>query len=420
MASPPRRSGLDDPETTNPRSQPVARPPDDQATRAVEGMAPIAELRAALGTQGAGGAQTLPLFAMPDAIIVGRGTASDWQLEDTSLSRKHAQFRWNGRELTVEDLGSANGTRVNGRPARNPTPVKPGDTVQLGTVIITLALTAPLPSQDDQATRMVAQADVGLPPLSAQATVVRAPAPSPAGAGDFAERARNHQPHAQQLFTPERDFAGPDEQTRAWDPRAALVRAPDRAIDAELADKLKTLWREKRRTLVLAGAAAWVAVLLIVWAAFEKGPTIEDVTASQTAKAKGSQKPVVTQLAPPKSPSPTANTAAKDPTAAAKDPNTTAKDPNTTAKDPTLPTTKNPETTAVAGQENEDSARTNAADPATIDRDDQLERAVAAYDQGRMQEALGLWKHLAADGKDATAKFMVELIESRLGSGATP
>lgn len=416
MASPPRRSGLDDPETTNPRSQPMARPTDDQATRAVEGMAPIAELRAALGTQGSAGAQTLPLFAMPDAIIVGRGTASDWQLEDTSLSRKHAQFRWNGRELTVEDLGSANGTRVNGRPARNPTPVKPGDTVQLGTVIITLALTAPAPTQDEQATRMVAQAEIGLPPLSAQPTVVRAP--SPVGAGDFGERAqaRPH-PHAQQLFSPEKDFAGPDEQTRPWDPRAALVRAPDRAIDAELAERLKTLWREKRRTLLLAGAAAWVALLLIAWAAFENGPTEEDAPPSQTAKTKGktkdsSGKPVVTQLTPPKSPSPAANTAVKDP-------NTTPNISNTTAKDPVAPTEKNPETTAAAVPNNDDSASANAADPATLDRDDQLERAVAAYDQGRMQEALGLWRHLAADGKDATARFMVELIESRLGAGGT-
>src|SRR5262245_7438808 len=103
--------------------------PDDQATAAHSDVGIIAELRAIFGT---GEKKTLPLYALPDQIVVGRGTASDWQLDDPSLSRKHCQFRWNGKALTVEDLGSANGTRVGGRSARQPTPVGADDVVQLG------------------------------------------------------------------------------------------------------------------------------------------------------------------------------------------------------------------------------------------------------------------------------------------------
>ena len=46
---------------------------------------------------GNGEKKALPLYALPDQIVVGRGTACDWQLDDPSLSRKHCQFRWNGK-----------------------------------------------------------------------------------------------------------------------------------------------------------------------------------------------------------------------------------------------------------------------------------------------------------------------------------
>ncbi|MGZ3439966.1 MAG: FHA domain-containing protein, partial [Polyangia bacterium] len=105
--------------------------PDEQPTAAHSDVGIVAELRAAFGT---GDKKTLPLYALPDQIVVGRGTACDWQLDDPSLSRKHCQFRWNGKLLTVEDLGSANGTRVGARSARQPVPVGPDDVVQLGTV----------------------------------------------------------------------------------------------------------------------------------------------------------------------------------------------------------------------------------------------------------------------------------------------
>ncbi len=66
-----------------------------------------------------------------EPIIVGRGTRSGIRILDTEVSRSHAQFRYDGEKCIVEDLGSSNGTLVNGRPIRR-TVLKNGDRVQIG------------------------------------------------------------------------------------------------------------------------------------------------------------------------------------------------------------------------------------------------------------------------------------------------
>ena len=55
-------------------------------------------------------------IALPEgrAIVVGRGAASDVHLADDTVSRQHAQLRADDRGIAVRDLGSANGTAVNG------------------------------------------------------------------------------------------------------------------------------------------------------------------------------------------------------------------------------------------------------------------------------------------------------------------
>ena len=47
--------------------------------------------------------------------VLGRGTEADVRLPDTGVSRKHADVQLVGSTVTVEDLGSTNGTLVNGR-----------------------------------------------------------------------------------------------------------------------------------------------------------------------------------------------------------------------------------------------------------------------------------------------------------------
>lgn len=71
------------------------------------------------------------VFPVVGECTVGRATENQLVLDDPSLSRKHAQLRGQGRRLEVADLGSSNGTFVNGRKVGRATAV-PGDTVRFG------------------------------------------------------------------------------------------------------------------------------------------------------------------------------------------------------------------------------------------------------------------------------------------------
>ena len=51
--------------------------------------------------------------AVVDELVIGRENA-DLVLEDTEISRRHAVVRWRALALEIEDLGSSNGTFVDG------------------------------------------------------------------------------------------------------------------------------------------------------------------------------------------------------------------------------------------------------------------------------------------------------------------
>jgi putative nucleotidyltransferase with HDIG domain len=71
--------------------------------------------------------------------MVGRGPQCQIQLADESLSRTHCLFGWEGDEPYVEDLGSTNGTVVNGLAVKRQR-LTSGDVVRLGpTVCITVS-----------------------------------------------------------------------------------------------------------------------------------------------------------------------------------------------------------------------------------------------------------------------------------------
>lgn len=84
--------------------------------------------------------------------VVGRHQA-DLTLEDAQLSRRHAAVRRVDGDLEIEDLGSANGTFVNGLRIDRPTRLRNGDRVQLGASLIEVraepprAPTAPEPAK---------------------------------------------------------------------------------------------------------------------------------------------------------------------------------------------------------------------------------------------------------------------------------
>jgi pSer/pThr/pTyr-binding forkhead associated (FHA) protein len=73
---------------------------------------------------------------LKDATL-GRQPGNDIVLDDSGVSRRHASFAMAScGQWTVTDLGSSNGTRVNGEPIAAPTPLSPGDTVQAGATVL--------------------------------------------------------------------------------------------------------------------------------------------------------------------------------------------------------------------------------------------------------------------------------------------
>ena len=70
---------------------------------------------------------------------VGRGSANELVLPSQTVSRHHATLRVQGGTLHITDLGSLNGTRVNGRGVTGDATAKPGDVVEFGSVTLRLS-----------------------------------------------------------------------------------------------------------------------------------------------------------------------------------------------------------------------------------------------------------------------------------------
>jgi hypothetical protein len=82
---------------------------------------------------GAGG-----IVGLAGPVTVGRGRDADLVLTDELVSRHHAQVTPAGPGAVVEDLGSRNGTFVNGEAIHGPTHLTPGDQLQLGVTLVEL------------------------------------------------------------------------------------------------------------------------------------------------------------------------------------------------------------------------------------------------------------------------------------------
>jgi hypothetical protein len=110
-----------------------------------------------------GGGVALPYFVIVDGprlgaryplhegeTLVGRGPWSHILLEDQSVSRRHCMVERDGATVTVRDLGSKNGTRVNGQGISDKVTVGHGDLVQTGIYTVRL-ITRPVTPEEEMA-----------------------------------------------------------------------------------------------------------------------------------------------------------------------------------------------------------------------------------------------------------------------------
>jgi hypothetical protein len=74
-----------------------------------------------------------------EAWLIGASEDCDLRLADPTVSRRHARLTRAEVRWTIEDLGSSNGTRINGTVIKGPASVAPGDALQFGSLACTLA-----------------------------------------------------------------------------------------------------------------------------------------------------------------------------------------------------------------------------------------------------------------------------------------
>lgn len=115
-----------------------------------------------------------------DMTVIGRREDCDLRIPLSDVSRKHCRLILNGEAIKVEDLGSSNGTYVNGERVQQGE-VTPGDTLQIGPVVFVLQVDG-FPADEDL-TPVTAAAAAGAAGTAVAAAV---PADSP-DAGDDEE-----------------------------------------------------------------------------------------------------------------------------------------------------------------------------------------------------------------------------------------
>lgn len=80
-------------------------------------------------------AQTGPLngqrWAVGTTLVVGREPGCEIVIQNREVSRYHARFTLTPKGVTIEDLGSKNGTHCNGKPVIEPTLLQDGDIIQI-------------------------------------------------------------------------------------------------------------------------------------------------------------------------------------------------------------------------------------------------------------------------------------------------
>lgn len=113
---------------------------------------------------------TFPLDG--DQIIIGRDASNGVAINDAEVSRKHARMMFQGGKYVLEDLGSTNGTFVNGQRLAGPVVLKAGDVVSLGEKIV---LMYDAINMDPGATVAVSRKAVQAPPIQSSAPAYSQP-----------------------------------------------------------------------------------------------------------------------------------------------------------------------------------------------------------------------------------------------------
>jgi pSer/pThr/pTyr-binding forkhead associated (FHA) protein len=93
--------------------------------------------------RGAAAGERREIAITKEEFLIGRGGDCDLRLRVSAISRHHCLLRIRGGEATLTDLGSANGTFVNGQRVRSQVALRHGDDIGLGDFHFELELSGP-------------------------------------------------------------------------------------------------------------------------------------------------------------------------------------------------------------------------------------------------------------------------------------
>ena len=152
-----------------------------------------------------------------EEVVIGRED-TDLAIDDEEMSRRHAVVRRHANRLQVEDLGSTNGTFVDGTRIAEPTLLGGGAEIKVGTTLLVVEGVLPVsdPSADVIQPRNVTRvspaiSDAGAAPAPAASATATATAPAPAPPV---------QPVVGEFRPPERARKQPGLASRSWVPVA--------------------------------------------------------------------------------------------------------------------------------------------------------------------------------------------------------
>lgn len=93
-------------------------------------------LNVVISTKGRQSRQTT--WELGSSLIVGRASICDVSVEDLEMSRQHFCLEWENGSVYVTDLGSTNGTSVNGIRTQGKRRIEPGDNIEAGAMKFTI------------------------------------------------------------------------------------------------------------------------------------------------------------------------------------------------------------------------------------------------------------------------------------------
>ncbi len=108
--------------------------PAPEAMREVGPMLPLAALE---------GFGIPPVLLAAEETSLGRAIDNDVVLEDAAVSAHHAAIRRRGQDFLLADLGSVNGTHLNGKQIAGAPVLRPGDEIRIGDTVVIFRRLAP-------------------------------------------------------------------------------------------------------------------------------------------------------------------------------------------------------------------------------------------------------------------------------------